>query len=586
MHTLFRIFDASRDQITAIDAQICFKSILVEALSANQAKFITASESAQPGTESRSWNETTIVLIEGTTKLFSQWLDAYIEEQSIATMWAELLNQLENFLGRQSLGVSKTTFTGLSNMLSEIESPNSFAESSIDKCWKTLQSANPVSHTDDSKRRDGNQDALLAYLSCLSQMIRLTKERLPHDRIEMALAQLRICITGSTASAYNSDVDRMTTVQIAVFESLKAIPTELPAAAFELANCITFFTTLAYEPRIEAKGDKQTYLALSKASMSLLESFVAHHLQEPAIDPSDLLTRALIALSKPMHLKYEFQPEGKAPSPWRKSISTATGILETSRRLIERQTKADKLKISFWDALVDVIDGIVAADCEAIESLTAITQDRDSDVAAFLHIRNMITPALGSSSIPDAIRKRYADSIFHNSLIHEPHPDDLARPGQDLLEGLRSDHIGRVQDLTPSPRSKLSYLLLDELFDLVAVHDRSAERVALAQAAAPYLILRAGLTLKAYIYEQPLRGRMPQPWSQKEEMLYILRKLTELESEPKAIPATLGVTSKYKKHLHRLFPFLMKAMKAARRDEEMADALREVLVAVGDDFGV
>ena len=180
----------------------------------------------------------------------------------------------------------------------------------------------------------------------------------------------------------------------------------------------------------------------------------------------------------------------------------------------------------------------------------------------------------------------YAESVFRHSLVHEPHPDDLARPGQELMEGLRSSHIGRVDDLPPSPRSKMSYLLLDELFGLVAVHDGSPERLRLAQAAAPYLILRAGVTLKAYAMDHPLRGLMPQPWSQKKEMLYILRKLIELDSEPKAIPAAPGVTSEHKKHLHRLYGLVVKALKAAWRDETMQEALREVLVTVGDDFGI
>ncbi|KAL8684639.1 MAG: hypothetical protein Q9218_008205 [Villophora microphyllina] len=138
----------------------------------------------------------------------------------------------------------------------------------------------------------------------------------------------------------------------------------------------------------------------------------------------------------------------------------------------------------------------------------------------------------------------------------------------------------------------MSYVLLDQLFDLVAVHDGSLERVRLAQAAAPYLILRVGLVLKAYICDHPLRGLMPQPLSQKREMQYVLQKLVELESEPRAFPGGAvgagmggGGEVEGKKHLYLLFGLVMKAMAAARRDEKMAGRLRKVVEAVGMGFG-
>jgi len=236
--------------------------------------------------------------------------------------------------------------------------------------------------------------------------------------------------------------------------------------------------------------------------------------------------------------------------------------------------------------VVNINDSIIAADCDACTNPEEIPSDRDFDIDAFLSTKKVLVPALGSGSTPDMTRRKFAESIFKYSILHEPNIDDLARPGQELLEGLRSTHIGRVKDLPRSPRSKLGYLLLDELFDLVSVHDGSLERIKLAQAAAPYLILRTGLTLKAYVMDHPLRGRMPQPLSQRKEMFYILRKLIELDSEPKALPAAPGISSEHKKHLHRLYPLIMKASKVTWRDEEMTKALQEVLEAVGDDFGV
>jgi hypothetical protein len=132
----------------------------------------------------------------------------------------------------------------------------------------------------------------------------------------------------------------------------------------------------------------------------------------------------------------------------------------------------------------------------------------------------------------------------------------------------------------------MSYVCFDELVSLVTLHDGSLSRIKLAQAAAPYLILRAGLTLRAYIADQPLRGRMPQSLSQRKELLYILRALVKLRCEPEAIPDTSGVESEGKKHLHRLYPLLAKAVRAAARDQEVLEWVGKALDEVGMEFGV
>lgn len=584
LHTLFRIFDACGDQITLTSSRVCFKAVLFKMLSVNETQYVAAKKTQDSGLE--GWNETAVVLIDGVSKLYSQWLDAFKSDFSLAEIWTELLDQLNGFLNRKVLDVSRATFIGISRMLAEIENiESSTRTSAVDKAWIVWGRNIPTKHLDTSKRWQDNQDALIAYVFCLAQLLRLFGQRIKLEQIKVALEQLRNCVIESTASSYSTDIDQMTPVQKAVLESLKAVPTTMPEAAFEVVEYIDGFVTLAYKREDATSGTKQTFVALSKASMTMLGSFAMHHLHEPNINASDLVSKALIALDIPIHLKYAWDLEGKDPPPWKKATSTAVAILETSMPLHKDGENTNQVT-SLCEAVIGVVAGIVTADCDAAKDPSAIPQDEDFDIDAFSRVRNLITPSLGSSTIADSVRRKYTESLFQNSLIHEPHPDDLARRGQELLEGLRSNHIGRVQDLPPTRRSRLSYLLLDELFDLVAVHDGSPERIKLAQAAAPYLILRTGLALKAYIFDQPLRGQMPQPWSQKKEMFHILRKLIELNSEPKAIPAAPGITSQHKKHLHRLYPFVVGALKAAWRDQEMVNALQRVLEAVGDDFDI
>ena len=589
LHTLFRIFDASSDQLTVSALQVCFSTILLKILEANTAQYSMVEGSVASELEDdtvQGWNETAIIEIEGVANIFSQWLDTFKGNNGVSTMCEDLFERYMWFLNRRVLSVSNAVFSAMSKMLTEIESCHSAQKALLMRAWQLWKEGNPASHTDTSKRQNGNQDALIAYLHCLRELLRLLAPELQAEQTGIILKQLQACVVDSTPTAYSADLDRMTAVQAMVLEGIKSIPTNAPNIMPELIRSITGLVTLAYEQENDPSGKKQTFVAISKAAMDLLEACVKGHIERPDIDLMSLVSGAGNALEIPISLKYRWSREGKEPPPWVKATTTALSIFEFCMPIIQASQKAKSDCSHFWETIIKITNGIIAADCDACTRPAEIPKDEEFDIESYSRMRKLIIPALGSSLIPDIVRRKYAESIFKSSIIHEPHPDDLARPGQELLEGLRSDHIGRVNDLRPSPRSKMSYLLLDDLFDLVATHDGSPEQIRLAQAAAPYLILRTGLTLKAYIMDHPLRGRMPQPWSQRKEMLYILRKLIELDSEPKAIPAAPGITSEHKKHLHRLYPLVMKALKAAWRDEKMGRALQEVLDAVGDDFGI
>lgn len=589
LHTLFRIFDTCLEQLTTKASDICFKTVLSKLLKDNEEKYMEAKgeeEAEQSMLLARDWNHTVIVEIEGISHLFCQLLEMFRGDETMEATCRDLLRQYTSILGRESLDVSRAIFTGTAKILGVIQSEELVGPEHpiLSKSWEMWKDGSPALHQDDTERpKNDNQDTLISYLKCLEELIRLSGEQLALEQIEATLRQLRSCVTDSTASAYTADVDRMTPVQESVLNCLTSIPIIHSDAIPQIVQSINGFVTLAYEQEDDNSRKQQTYVALSKAAMDLQQSFCIGQITRPDIDKASIIVASCHSLATPIHLKYKWRAEGKGVPPWRKATTTAVTILEALVPLIGPQlTDAPQ----FWEVIVKIIDGVISADCDSCADEAEIPKDQDFDTDAFSTLKRLAVPSLGAASIADAVRRKFAESIFNNSLVHEPNIDDLARPGQELLEGLRNEHIGRVKDLLPTPRSKLSYLLLDELFSLVAVHDGSTERIKLAQAAAPYLILRAGLTLKAYILDQPLRGLMPQPWYQKKEMLYILKKLIELDSETKAIPAAPGLTSEHKKHLHRLYPLVMKSLRAAWRDEEMTQALKEVLDAVGDDFGI
>lgn len=562
---------------------MCYRVVLVEMLSIDKETYdkLEHSQSPNQNDETREGrNETAVIMVGGVSKLISQNLESMVSSPNFSELWSQLLVYFSGLLNRKVLEISTAVCIGVTKILAEIEDIGKLDQSSTAKLWDLWEGGIPVFHRDNSQRKKGNQDSVVAYLELLHQMFRFIGPGMELEQVKIVTERLHSCVVHSDSAAYIADIDRMAPVQKFALNSLRNIPTEIPGALYRLVDSIAGFVILAYEGGDETKS--QSYVALSKAAMDLLRTCLLDHMTNGKIRDPKLVTRALDALKTPLRLKYQWRREGKEPSPWRKATTTSLTILEAIVPILKPAPEAP----DFWSAVIEISSCITSADTDSCNNPASIPQDQKFDIAAHIRMRALITPLLGLSSVPEPSRRAYAASIFSNSIIHIPHPDDLARPGQDLLQGLQSTHIGRTQDLPPTPRSELSYLLLDELFSLVSVRESTSEQLRLARAAAPFLILRAGITIKAYTHDQPLRGRMPQPWSQKKELLYILRKLVELNSEPGAIPDAPGITSPRKKHLHRLYGLTVQATGITEGDDEVREALREFLKVLGEDFGI
>ena len=79
---------------------------------------------------------------------------------------------------------------------------------------------------------------------------------------------------------------------------------------------------------------------------------------------------------------------------------------------------------------------------------------------------------------------------------------------------------------------------------------------------------------------------MPQPSSQRWELLYIIQKLLTLECEARAIPNTPGAYSEHRKHLHRVLPLVSKAIKVAYKDEKVLGELSRIVELVSEEMDV
>ncbi|KAF2496350.1 hypothetical protein BU16DRAFT_460741 [Lophium mytilinum] len=588
VQTTLRIFDNYADQMSPETWMFCLRVVLFRMIEANLNVQLTL-RSSERGADSEtitSWNDTTKVILKAITSLFTTYLDTIESSTDFGNAWVTILQFFERYYTCRSHSLGASIFTAITGVLSKSQDPNKIGVSAI------LQTASLWRKYFDHRglwraEGDSTHEAFVAYAQAFKEIYRLSKDAIEAEQVLGMMTNLEDSILLSEKIAYSSDVDYMTPLQTQVIECVALVRSDTTGAPPFLVKLLSRFVALPFAKMAPESGQKgPTFVALSKAAMALLQSIAIKHITLEEVFTSGALDFALASLVKPIQEKYIWQLEGKAPPTWQKATSTALAILEPALPQSRTFSLTKEVTKSIWDQIIHLANAIAHAAISSAPPTTNFSKDEQFDIAALKSLRDMTTPALGSPSIPDTTRRAYTANLFANSLIHATEPGEIPPPGTGPLTDLYKPRYGRTADPPPALRTRMAYVCLAELVSLVSVHDSSVERVKLSQAAAPYFILRAALPLKAYIADQPLRGRMPQPESQKRELLEVVRAMKGMECEPRAIPDAEGVSAPMKKHLVRLFPLVCSAIRVARGDGEVSGELIGLVEGVGEEFGV
>ncbi|KAI1423123.1 endosomal peripheral membrane protein [Xylaria sp. FL1777] len=625
IQTLLRIFDAYGDQLTPEAWSVCIKAVIFRLMASIETELQALDQAGSDEKTRHDWHDTAVVVLNGISSLLSNYLDVLTVHPTFNSYWQQLLGHFATLLDLQVLEISTATFKALTQILSHSQTgpKQNFNKTTIDLAWDLWARGIPVANVETTDKAPDNQNCLLAYVAALRDVYRLIQDDLTVERIRRMLALLQDVMRTATPGTFIADIDHATPLQSQVLDVLKIIRTDIPGAPSALITQTSAFVSLAFtdggNAATQRTAKKRTYVAMSKASMIILQSLVQSHAADVDIYNNGALLIALTALSKPIEFKYQFPIITKSEQPWKQATKSAIVILgATMSQLIALDIPRSILQ-DMWRMIVVIANGITNADCEAPPDKINISDDEDFDIASFVQLRELIIPALGAEVVPDKTRKLFAESLFRMSIIHAPVPAESSliygNDGGDIvgLSDLYKTRRGRTIDPLPSKRSRMSYVCLDELFSLVTSPDEDAAPqittqpptsmpssgsaasepsrvlgIRLARTAAPYLILRAALTLRTYIADQPLRGRMPQPLSQRKELARMLERLVELKSEPEAIPDTPNVESDGRKHLLRLYPLIVGATRVAANtgDATISKLLADALDVVGAELGV
>lgn len=658
IQTLLRIIHAYGSSLGPQAWSICTKYVIFKLLSSIEERLDSVKQESAKYEDQTEWYETAVVILQGVSNLLANYLDVLSGYPEFTVLWQDLVRHFETMLDLKVLDINSAAFSSLGGILSKCEEggKSSFDKNTIDAVWHLWSRSIPLAEQSADGRFEDNQKCLMSWVESLLELYRLIQDDLTVERVKTLLMLLQEAMLQATTGSYASDVEYVTPLQGKILDVFKLVRTDIVGIPSAMISQVAEFVALAFDKDRAAaqrsSSSKRTYIAMSKESMGILQYHVLSNATDADIYVSGAFSKALEALAKPITLKYDFPIVTRSEQPWKVATTSALAILESTLPQV-KAAKIPKATVQgIWDVVVSISNGIISANYDNTSTDTDVLGDQEFDITSFRTLRELIIPSLGSDSIANQTRRNYAEGLFKTSIIHAPAPAEAEiitsnnnqNPNNlhQALAALTKPRSGRTIDPRPTKRKEISYVCLDELFDIVSAHDEKAAgpdivlqpptprfppsgkstadtpldplkspvpdttggspkdtgetnganesthalHVRLARTAAPYLILRCALTLRAFVADQPLRGRMPQPLSQRRELERILKSLIGLHSEPEALgeDERNGIA----KHLYGLYPLLVRAalVNTNGGDERIVGLVAKALEVVGEELGL
>lgn len=477
IQTLFRIFDTYGHQLGPQAWSSCLKIVVFKMMNISPVSVDPEVVVGQKGktSEFKQWDDTINLVLSGIGTLYSNYFDIFTQQSEFRNTWSVFIKYLENLLARKSFEVNTNVFTVLKHVLEKVSRPEKLDHESREDVWRMWsdQGVKLVEGNVETSRT-GIQETLTAYVDAFKPLYRLLEPTLDVEMAGKTLSLMRECITFPDAPAYFQDVDMLTPLQAVILEVVQLLRTDLPGVPSLVLKQVSEFSTVAYNTKLQNKPERKggrvpTYIALATQSMKIMESVALKHIENTEIYSSGALQTALEALGVPIGLKYNFAPTTKRPSQWIPATKVVLSILQRALPAMDSLNVEVKDQGVVWELIVKIIGSVVSANSTGVDEAILVA-DENFDITSFRELRELIIPSLGRTVVPDSVVAAYVQSILRSSLLYEI--GDLEMPSDDgILECLKKRRHGKTSELVLERRVRMSYVCLDELFELSKVKD-------------------------------------------------------------------------------------------------------------------
>lgn len=591
IHTILRIFDVHGDDLTPIVWKLCLDTILLPLMMKNTNSFGEGTNSVDSTTSEPMDDKigTTNVLLQGFCKLFSDYLGCIQQAPGFSSIWTKFVTTLSRYLDYNLHDVTAAVWLSVDIVLSKASMLAKFDSQLVETIFSMWIARLPIAKSKSDHTL--NTTAFEAYAGSFGCIYGFRKNDVTLEETATIVRNLESCIRNSDCPSYTSDLDSLTPLHTRVVHCLSILRIDMASTASLILLTLGRFIGLPFEKPSDVSTERKhglTYIALSKASMDLAQKSILRDRDWKDILSAEGFRLVLTNLARSISVKYLLQKQGRSPPLWKKAVHTSLVIIEKSiPKTLEQNLGPNDLDI-YWRTTVTICQNIAHAEIgpNFRPPDGSIPNDEEFDIEALRKLSSFIIPALGSSRIPDNVRRLHCSSLLTASFVHCIVSEEISHVDTDPLRGLYDTRFGRTHDPEPSLRPSMAYFSFRLLVSLLQKRDSTPEQIKLAKAAAPYVILRASIPLRAYIADQPLRGGLPMHEGQVHELLTVLRELRSTTCEPSAIPPTEKGTSNEGGHLIRLFPLVVAAAKINNGPNEVKEELFAWIKRVASEFGL
>jgi hypothetical protein len=579
-------------QLTAGSWDVLLHTIIFGIISDN-ANATTGKTDTDSAADVQTGYEMTEILLQGTAAVLAQHSQIIESIPALPSLWGVFVDALETLLAHSNYAICAAIYRSLTFILATIEKSTQAWHEPIERSFALWSKQIPQSLRQTSGKQD-NQVAFVAYAELATELYRLTSAELTTERVVTIIDQLFACVRQSEASYYGADVHTTSPLQGKVLSLLKSLRTDVPGAKARLVSTAAAAIVLHTETvglATAKSSSRPSFIALSGDSIEWLQDLITSHAENGELYTDNVIVEAIHSLRTVISRKYATRQDYKGSMLWRRATDTAIAVAQAVLTKAQSSETSKETSQALWGEFVQISGAIVNAnDLQLFTDAQRVYDDQVSDIAAYKSLRQIMIPRLGGDDLPDSSRRAFAESLFQASIIHQVEAGELTN-APDSAPSSALDSIGTIRrgrvSVPFSRREQMSYVCFNELIDLSSAKPISTpEDEKLAQVAAPLLVLRLAVPIRAYIADQPLRGRAPQPLSELEELLFCFEKIEELEVLLGALPDRWKQVGGAggggeKAHLAYLYPLLAKAVKTAgdrwSGAEEVLGPLQETL---------
>ncbi|KAG6888448.1 hypothetical protein C0992_008477 [Termitomyces sp. T32_za158] len=500
------------------------------------------------------WDESKVLALNSVGSIFYDFLTSKIMQlDSFPKTWDVFVQHIQDAVLLDNRPISAPALRCLEKAIKVAPAVNlpPIVSEVLLRVWQTVDvlggavtrhsgSQSPVSTTDARFQRPFTQESLLSLVDVIQTLRKAS--RLVNgcewtlDRLTRLMELLKGILTYPNSPDFRPDVDVLPPVQAAVMETVEDIDLSVPGSPSLILRDLSEYATLPFlaafdvpsAPKSQTPQKRITYIALSKKTLPMLVDLFMRFKLEPTIYVDGTLEALLSAYSIPVKLKYDCPAPskiGKDQPLWKTATTSFLRIVKECAGQINKlaqDTPPERIE-SIWRQILDVFRGGILADCSAAEAFPLDVQETeenfDFDLIASLEMD--VVPHLGDSRVPDYLVGQLAKILHLGSRLQETETEDVSSMISPKIEIIdMHNESGSTESSAVVHRERFSYWCLDLLFLICSYvksgHENARQRLAVLSI--PSLLNRA----------------------REQELLYVLRKLLELELWPGSLWAAVS----------------------------------------------